>query len=112
MGETEGNEMIEVKARRDGAGWRVTMQGHAMMGTAGCDIVCAAASMLLQACVYGLQKLNVEGLCWRMEKGEADLRLPGGDRQDGRVEAMLDGLELLSTAYPQAVRITREGAGQ
>lgn len=104
--------MIEVNARRGEAGWRVTMQGHAMMGAAGCDVVCAAASMLLQACIYGLQKLNVEGLCWRMEKGGADLRLPVGDRQDGRVEAMLDGLELLSAAYPRAVRIAREDAGQ
>lgn len=100
--------MIEVRARKREKGWKVTMQGHAGMGEGGNDIVCAAASMLLTGCVYGLKKAEVQGLHFRLDAGDAEISVPKGLENDVRIEAMLDGLEMLAATYPQAVKMVKD----
>lgn len=100
--------MIEVRARKREKGWKVTMQGHAGMSKEGMDIVCAAASMLLTGCVYGLKKAGVQGLHFRLDAGDAEISVPKGVENDVRIEAMLDGLEMLAATYPQAVKMVKD----
>lgn len=94
--------MIRVMARKRRKGWKVQMEGHAGSGETGHDLVCAAASMLLQGCVYGLKKHGT-GIREQMAKGKATIYTTRGVEADARVEAMLDGLELLAVSYPDNV---------
>ena len=97
--------MIKVTARKRKKGWKVQMEGHAGSGEAGHDLVCAAASMLLQGCVYGLKKHGA-GIREQMTKGKATIYTTRGVEADARVETMLDGLELLAVSYPDNVTMT------
>ena len=70
---------------------RLRLTGHAGAGERGSDPVCAALSIL----VYALLDAGAEG---RVERGEAELRLPAAD-----VDVALCGFRLLAENFPQNV---------
>lgn len=70
---------------------RLRLTGHAGAGERGSDPVCAALSIL----VYALLDAGAEG---RVERGEAELRLPDRD-----VDVALCGFRLLAENFPQNV---------
>lgn len=70
---------------------RLRLTGHAGAGERGSDPVCAALSIL----VYALLDAGAEG---RVERGEAELRLPAAD-----VDVALRGFRLLAENFPQNV---------
>lgn len=99
--------MIVVRIRRDGR--EITVQGHAQAkkNEQGHDLVCCAVSTLTQAAAYAVEKL---GLCMAWEIGNGYWRM-GMTQQEptaqqrtlmGAVEA---GMEMLSQAYPQHIRV-------
>ncbi|GHV57904.1 hypothetical protein FACS1894216_22520 [Synergistales bacterium] len=47
--------MVEVAARREGANFSISAEGHSGFADAGSDIVCAAVSTLMEALVVGLE---------------------------------------------------------
>ena len=70
---------------------RLRLTGHAGAGERGSDPVCAALRIL----VYALLDAGAEG---RVERGEAELRLPDRD-----VDVALCGFRLLAENFPQNV---------
>ena len=106
--------MLDVRFRRDSRQRlsSVFASGHAEAGVAGDDVVCAAASAILQAAELGL--LRYAGLVGATERADAEMRLTipalARDRED--VKAIIGTAELaiaeLAWQFPVNVRITRE----
>ncbi len=90
----------------------VFAHGHAEAGVAGDDIVCAAASAILQAAELGLSRYaELPGLTLRAD-AEMRLALPVAVRDREDVKAIVATAELaieqLAWQFPVNVRITRE----
>lgn len=106
--------MLEVAFRRDSRKRlsSVFAAGHAEAGIAGDDVVCAAASAILQAAELGVARYA--GLPGATRRGEAWMELAiavhARDRED--VKAIVSTAELaieqLAWQFPVNVRITRE----
>ncbi len=95
--------MIEVKARRRHCGWKLVVEGHAGTAEKGRDLVCAAASMLVQGLCYHLRKKKDTGLYTKMQDGRAEVYC--STEADAAVAEMLDAFELLEKSNPQNVRV-------
>lgn len=105
--------MIEVTFYRD-ARKRVSSfvaAGHAGAGRYGEDVVCAAASAILQAAQLGLQEHAHVRLATVREAGTLQVRWPARARGDAAVQAIVATAELAVTAlarqYPRHVRVRR-----
>lgn len=106
--------MVTVTFRRDSRNRlsSVFAEGHAGWADAGDDIVCAAASAILQAAWLGLGEyagVEVEG---ERTPGRLALRWPAGDRDRDDVRAIVATAELsidrIAGQYPDHVRVRRE----
>ncbi len=89
----------------------IAAHGHARGGRYGKDIVCAAASAVLQAARLGLEEhagLRLDALA---EPGEFSLRWPAKTRDDASVKAIVATAELavreIARQYPRHVRVRR-----
>ncbi len=89
-------------------------EGHAGAAQAGEDIVCAALSMLGINTVNAIEKLALPDGGYEdasdPEKGYISIRIkePCHD-SDLLIEAMIMGVNYLTEAYPQYVRLKRKG---
>jgi uncharacterized protein YsxB (DUF464 family) len=105
--------VLEVIFRRDSRRRlsSVFAAGHAEAGVAGDDVVCAAASAILQAAQLGLE--SYAGLPDATQRGEGimHLAIPASDRDREDIRAIVATAELaiaqLAWQFPVNVRITR-----
>ena len=77
----------------------VEAKGHAGTGPKGEDLVCAAVTALVLTL-----KANAEATGGRGEVGPGFARIRGGQNAQGDFRAVCRGFEILSRAFPQAVR--------
>lgn len=105
--------MIHVTAIEDGRGRLSSLiaKGHAEFAVQSEDVVCAAASAILQAAYAGLQdvaKIVFEG---RRLAGDLEIRIPQDVREREDVAAILktavNALEAIARQYPEYLRVTR-----
>lgn len=105
--------MLEVTFRRDSRHRlsSVFATGHAEAGIAGDDVVCAAASAILQAAELGLERYA--GLADATRRGEGSMRIaiPATARDRDDIRAIVTTAELaiaqLAWQFPVNVRIAR-----
>ncbi len=106
--------MIEVRFRRDSRQRlsSVLARGHAEAGIAGDDVVCAAASAILQAAELGLLSYASVPNAATRAAGRMSFALPEGVRGREDVKAIVGTAELaiaqLAWQFPVNVRIVRE----
>lgn len=105
--------MLEVTFFRDAhkRHCAIAARGHAESAPHGEDLVCAAASAILQAARLGLEEHARVNLSVAQRPGELRLRWPVSARSNGAVEAIVATAELsiarLAKQYPKHVRIRR-----
>lgn len=101
--------MIMVQADR--LGMELTMTGHACAehNGEGHDLVCCAASVLVQSLAYYAQRKDCIEVDGHFRKGDARVKLRpfGGHYCEARTAfaVTLSGLEMLAAAYPQHISI-------
>lgn len=99
--------MIRVRLWRDAEGQpeRLTISGHAGQGDYGQDIVCAAASALIETLMLGLKDVAGEPPAGAVDPGDADLRFVHPMSREARaiIETMVRGLQDLAGSEPKAV---------
>lgn len=96
--------MISVRFERDGD-WRcVAASGHAGYHP-GNDIVCAAASCLMQVLAATLRDEGAAGL--ETARGDGMMRVAArcGERTDAAFGFAERGMRMLEKAYPECVRV-------
>lgn len=100
--------MIRVRLWRDPdqVPVRVTVSGHAGRGQVGEDIVCAAASALVETLAIGLNTVLQEPYEGHIEPGDASVvfRQPMSASARAVVDTIMAGLEDLSRTEPDAVQ--------
>jgi uncharacterized protein YsxB (DUF464 family) len=107
--------VLEVRFRRDSRQRlsSVFAHGHAEAGVAGDDVVCAAASAILQAAELGLTVYAALPSVAARADGEMTFAIPETARERGDVKAIVETAELaiaqLAWQFPANVRIVREG---
>lgn len=108
--------MVEVTFCRDGRERlsRFFASGHVEIAETSADeysLVCAAVSAILQAARAGLEEHARVPLEVTMRKGDLDVRIPDGSRDDAAAIAIVATAELsiaqIARQYPQHVRVTR-----
>jgi uncharacterized protein YsxB (DUF464 family) len=106
--------VLEIRFRRDSRQRlsSVFAEGHAEAGIAGDDVVCAAASAILQAAELGLTAYaSLTGVATRAE-GRMAFAIPEAARDREDVKAIVGTAELaiaqLAWQFPVNVRIVRE----
>jgi uncharacterized protein YsxB (DUF464 family) len=106
--------VLEVRFRRDSRQRlsSVLAHGHAEAGVAGDDVVCAAASAILQAAELGLSAYaSLADVTVRAE-GQMAFAIPEAAREREDVKAIVGTAELaiarLAWQFPVNVRIVRE----
>jgi uncharacterized protein len=105
--------MLEVTFYRDARKRRsaITARGHAESAVRGEDLVCAAASAILQATRLGLEEYARVDLEVVQRPGELRLTWPAAWRSKSAVQAIVATAELsiakLAKQYPKHVRIRR-----
>ena len=89
----------------------VEMHGHAgaERNAEGHDLVCCAASVLLQTLVYWAQDGHMATVEGSIAKGDAHVRLVPGNGWNERAltafSVMRSGMEMLQKAYPECISI-------
>lgn len=106
--------MIEVYFRRDSRQRlsSVFAAGHAQAGIAGDDVVCAAASAILQAAELGLARYASLEAATSRGDGRMSVAIPPDARDREDVKAIVAtaelGIEQLAWQFPVNVRCIRE----
>ena len=94
--------MIEIEAEKTG----IRMEGHAGQAETGQDIVCAGASAILYALVYGLDQIGALDEC-DLESGKAMVSAETGEDGEptpearGMLRMAVAGLDLITGKYPE-----------
>ena len=108
--------MIRIRLARavDGTPKRLTMSGHAEKAPYGEDIVCAAASALIETLVLGLNDVVGQAPTGTVEPGDADLIFYSPASKEARavVETIVRGLKDLADTEPSAVSFEEQWNGQ
>lgn len=100
--------MIEIEAEKTG----IRMEGHAGQAEKGQDIVCAGASAILYALVYGLDQIGALDEC-DLESGKAMVSAETGEDGEptpearGMLRMAVAGLDLITTKYPDYVHMQK-----
>lgn len=103
--------MITVKS--DHLSWSITVEGHAGAPTnaQGHDLVCCAASVLIQTLIYSASRrgYNMEHEAW---DGYERVGIARGHQQldEALVSAFATiehGMDMLEEAYPEHIRVVR-----
>ena len=91
--------MIKVIVRKNG----IEIQGHANYGARGNDIVCAAASGIIQTAVLGMMKHmpNVQ-----IAKNDGYIKI--NDNSHIIIDTMMMGLKDLEIQFPKHIQIKEE----
>ncbi|MCY0900343.1 MAG: ribosomal-processing cysteine protease Prp [Firmicutes bacterium] len=105
--------MIEVTLFRDSNGLpvRLKVSGHAERGPYGSDIVCAAASALVETLRIGFERVVHQTYHGAIQDGEADVTwsLPIGAEARALVETIGQALKDLAETEPDAVSFHEVG---
>jgi uncharacterized protein YsxB (DUF464 family) len=105
--------MVSVTVYRQPGGLArgIRVEGHAGAGPYGEDIVCAAASALVQTAAAALEE--IAGLAGAAAKGEGlyEIRVPQGRLREGEaasviLETACIGYRLIAGSYPKHLRVT------
>jgi uncharacterized protein YsxB (DUF464 family) len=104
---------VRVQRSRQGSPVALMVEGHAGRGAYGEDIVCAAASALVETLMLGLTEVVAEIPQGRVDDGLADLRFfqPMSGEARAIVETIVRGLKDLASTEPDAVSVTDETYG-
>lgn len=101
--------MITVQLHRQatGAPWQLTVVGHAQSGPWGQDIVCAAASALVETLALGVRRQWVAGSA-DVDNGQAHFQFvqPMSEAATAVVETFVAGFEDLATSHGEFVQFT------
>ena len=103
--------MIRMDVERQGQHLRITATGHALHGQPGQDIVCAAASMLIQAFIAWVQQqpelCEGSNTVWFAGDAVIDLAVPLHMEAlvRGAVDVVVTGFHLLEKKYPDNVTV-------
>ncbi len=106
--------MLEIRFRRDSRQRlsSILAEGHAEAGIAGDDVVCAAASAILQAAELGLSSYAALADVASRADGSMKFAIPERAREREDVKAIVATAELaiahLAWQFPVNVRIVRE----
>jgi len=106
--------LLEVRFRRDSRQRlsSVFASGHAAFSEHGTDIVCAAASAILQCAWLGAQEYAGVDIAADRASGHLVLRWPEHARDDDSLRAIMStaelGIEQIAHQFPQYVRIVKE----
>ena len=103
--------MVRVKVLRRSDGWPLSVEisGHALFGSYGNDIVCAAVSMLVQTIIFAAEDLLKTDPGALIQEGYVHLAPPANVEPEKRekllllVETMLLGLKETKNAYPDYI---------
>lgn len=107
--------MIRAKLCREGRGFTLELEGHAVYAEPGQDLICAAVSTLAFALESYLDRLDKDSLLIErektvLEKGRAKMgALPeaqSADRLHGALELAECFLLLLEENYPENIKFT------
>ena len=84
----------------------ITVKGHAGYAPQGQDIVCAGVSALIQTVVRSMEQLTKDPISYTLAKGNTKIVYENLSER-GRVlaEVFLIGAGLISTAYPEHVKV-------
>lgn len=100
-----------IRAKIDRKKGEITVEGHAgaERNAQGHDLVCCAASVLLQAFLFSAISEGYRA-AWSLEPGNSRVELEEADRDEGiraRLKMLEDGLCMLEKAYPKCIRVER-----
>ena len=98
-----------IRARIDRKKGEITVEGHAgaERNAQGHDLVCCAASVLLQAFLFSAISAGYRA-SWSLDPGNSRIHLEEPDRDEGirgRMTMLEDGLCMLEQAYPKCIRV-------
>lgn len=98
-----------IKARIDRSKGIISVEGHAgaERNAQGHDLVCCAASVLLQAFLFSAISAGYKA-SWSLDPGDSRIHLEDSDRDEGiraRIAMLEDGLCMLEQAYPKCIRV-------
>lgn len=103
------------RVRYDEKSLTMELSGHAGYGPVGCDIVCAAVSILSQTLIRNLEKFSDRGwyvLEYELDGGECYIHCKASGYYSMIVEMFrftMEGLKMLAEEYPQHVQIIETG---
>lgn len=104
--------MIDVRLQRgdNGQPKQLSVHGHAGRGQYGQDIVCAAASVLVETLMLGLTDVAHEPPVGEVDPGSADVvfRWPMSSEAQAIIETIVRGLKDLAESEADAVRFVEE----
>lgn len=106
--------VIDIVKRRDMVDIVADGHANAPRNEDGRDLVCCAISTLMCAAANSLARVEGPRVMYHTlpETGHAELMVKGVDNAPGevwpRVQMLIDGLDVLSTQYPQSIRMTIE----
>ncbi len=103
--------MVRVKVVRRSDGWPLSVEvsGHALFGSYGNDIVCAAISMLVQTIIFAIEDLLKMDPGALIQEGYVHLAPPVDVEPENRekllllMETMLLGLKETENTYPDYI---------
>jgi len=98
--------MIEVKRTRGNDDFRMWISGHAGYAETGKDIVCAAASILIQTLAKQLDKITPDYHVQHEKQGQIIFLSGNGKNACLASDTIMTGLRMLSDQYPHNVTIT------
>ena len=98
-----------IRARIDRKKGEIRVEGHAgaERNAQGHDLVCCAASVLLQAFLLSAIRAGYSAT-WNLDPGDSSIHLTEPDRDEGiraRLAMLEDGLCMLEQAYPKCIRV-------
>lgn len=100
--------MMTVNMSRNAMQLYLHVDGHAGYAEHGKDIVCAAASMLVQALYAAAEGVDGIRITYREEPGMAELMMTETAETLPMWRMALEGFRLLGTKYPQNVALRGE----
>ena len=86
-------------------GGQITVSGHADYAPKGSDIVCEAVTALTQTYVQSLEYLTDDKARYSMAPGYACISDPHSPEGFLLMQSLLLGLDMLSHAYPDNIKI-------
>lgn len=96
--------MISITEKTNG----LTIEGHAMYGPAGSDIVCAGITSLVESLILSIDSLTPNTPSYEMDKGYVDMKV-GSPTEETKLlmSSFFVGAENIAQQFPDNVQVTR-----
>lgn len=86
----------------------ISVRGHAGYAPSGQDIVCAGVSTLVQTLIQSIEELTEDKIQYDIQPGKVNIKFWClSDRSKVLVDAFFIGVELISSKYPDNVKLTK-----